>query len=57
MDTQLFDTRSATFVAWQSAVWKANDLRNNLDGSLEAEDAFYAQLIECEKKRIALDYK
>lgn len=29
------DTRSPEFVAWMSAVWKANDLRNQLLKQLE----------------------
>lgn len=34
-----FNTHSPEFVAWMSAVWKANDLRNQ----------FLKQLEECER--------
>jgi hypothetical protein len=31
----VFDTSSKEYVAWMSAVWKANDLRNQLLKQLE----------------------
>lgn len=31
----VFDTRSKEYVEWMCAVWKANDLRNQMNKQLE----------------------